>query len=383
MKVLFISAWYPNRQDPLLGLFVQKHAQAVALFANVAVLYVVADSTCNEMEAIQTTENNILTIRIYYPKRNNDLINRLFTFKAYLFAYFKGFRLLHKTWGKPDIIQANVFTRTACIANIYKLIFKTPYTVIEHWTRYFRTNTFENNLHKYLTGVVATNASALMPVTRNLQTGMIKHGIYNKNYHVINNVVSSDFFQNQIYQQSQVKTIINVSSFDDKQKNISGIIKVARELSTYRQDFRIILIGDGNDFIKIKNLATELQLLNNVVFFAGMLKGDELIKAYQSCNFSLLFSNYENIPVVISESLCCGKPVVSTNVGGISEHINETNGILIPAGDEKALTESLNYMLDHFQEYDSALIQLQSRNKYSMQSVGANLYSIYQQILAN
>ena len=39
MKVLFISAWYPNRYDEMAGLFVRKHAQAVSQFCEVEVLY--------------------------------------------------------------------------------------------------------------------------------------------------------------------------------------------------------------------------------------------------------------------------------------------------------------------------------------------------------
>ena len=30
MKVLFLSAWYPTPRDAMAGLFVQKHAEAVA-----------------------------------------------------------------------------------------------------------------------------------------------------------------------------------------------------------------------------------------------------------------------------------------------------------------------------------------------------------------
>ncbi len=35
MTVLFFSQWYPNRYDAMPGLFVRKHAQAVARFCDV------------------------------------------------------------------------------------------------------------------------------------------------------------------------------------------------------------------------------------------------------------------------------------------------------------------------------------------------------------
>ncbi len=90
-----------------------------------------------------------------------------------------------------------------------------------------------------------------------------------------------------------------------------------------RQDFELVLVGDGIDFEMIKSYAHELKLEDKVVTFTGVLTGKALVEEYQKSNFSVLFSNYENIPVVISESFACGKPFVSTNVGefrSISTH---------------------------------------------------------------
>jgi glycosyltransferase involved in cell wall biosynthesis len=101
----------------------------------------------------------------------------------------------------------------------------------------------------------------------------------------------------------------------------------------------------------------------------------------QKSDFFVLFSNYENSPVVISESLACGKPVISTNVGGISEHINDTNGLLIAPGDTKALAESIDYMLDHFDKFDADFIQSTAKSKFSMKSVGKELQQEYLKVL--
>ena len=114
-----------------------------------------------------------------------------------------------------------------------------------------------------------------------------------------------------------------------------------------------------------------------------MLIGKTLVELYQQSNLTVLFSNYENIPVVISESLVCGIPVVTTNVGGIAEHIDQSNGLLLEAKDEKALFTALNYMLDHYKEYNSVEIKQKAEQKYSYHSVGMKLFSIYSTILKN
>jgi len=318
IKVLFISQWYPNRLDKMYGLFVQKHAEAVSLYCDLKVLYVHPDKNIIKQEIEIITERGFTEIIIYFPAGGYSSISRLKKQINYLKAYISGFKLLQETWGKPDIIQANVFTRTAMMAAIIKIWYRTPYVVIEHWTRYFREVTFNNSIHKALSIYAAKQASAIMPVTLNLQNCMEQHGMKNTNYQVINNVVDAMFFK-KIAQASDEKIrILNVTCFDDNHKNLSGLLRVIHTLYQKRQDFEIYLVGEGADFEKIKSLAQHLELENKVVYFTGVLTGISLVEMFQKSHFSVLFSNYENIPVVISESLVCGKPVVSSNVGGIS-----------------------------------------------------------------
>lgn len=363
------------------GLFVQKHAEAVSLYSNVVTLYVQPDKNIYKSDIKETNEKGFTEIRVYFPISGHSVKSRIFKQLDYLKAYYTGFRYLQKTWGKPDIIQVSIFTRTALIAVLIKLSYGIPFTVIEHWTRYFRQNTFHNRFHKLLSIYAAKQASAIMPVTHHLQKCMESHGMKNHNYHVINNVVDDIFFESLANPGNNRIRILNVTCFDDTQKNLSGLLNVVQLLYQKRQDFEIYLIGDGVDFEKIRSFSRNLNLENKVVFFTGLLTGKELVEAYQQSHFTVLFSNYENIPVVISESLACGIPVVTTNVGGIAEHINKSNGILIEAKDEQALFNSLDYMLDHYSDYNKAGLIEAARIKYSYQSVGKELVNIYSTIL--
>ena len=70
-------------------------------------------------------------------------------------------------------------------------------------------------------------------------------------------------------------------------------------------------------------------------------------------------------------------------MGGIAEHIDQSNGLLLEAKDEKALFTALDYMLDHYKEYNSVEIKQKAEQKYSYHSVGMKLFSIYSTILKN
>lgn len=383
MKVLFLSAWYPHRNDPMSGLFVRKHAEAVAMHASTAVLYVVLDKNCKNIHLATVTSCNLTELIVYFPNPRMDWFHRLSMLINYIKAYLTGFKKLHEVWGKPDIIQVNVFTRHAVAAWLYSKFYKIPYVVIEHWTRYFEPRTFGNIYHKKLTQFVAKKASVILPVTSHLKANMLSHGLINSNYQIINNVVDKPFF-NVIKQENRSKKqVLSVTCFDDNQKNLSGILRVTSRLHNIRQDFELTLVGSGADFEKIKQLATDMDLYPTVVRFPGVLKGEKLVAEFYNCDFTLLFSNYENIPVVISESLVCGKPVLSTNVGGISEHVDADNGVLIEKQNEDALFDALNIMLDTYTNFNNTTIAVKAAQKYSYHEVGRKLHQVYQQVLKN
>lgn len=381
MNVLFISAWYPHRYDSMFGLFVRKHAEAVSLYADVKVLYVYADDKIKDFEIIVNKHHRLEEFCVYYPISGNTFTGKIQRSINFFKAYKKGFDQIKNSGWKADITQANVFTRTAFIAYLIKLKYNIPFAVIEHWTRYFREKTFSNLLHKYVSIWVAKNASAILPVTFHLQKSMETHQMMNNNYQIINNVVDNLYFEKYKGSTSKKIKILNITCFDDEQKNISGILRTIEKISKTRNDFEIYFIGTGIDFNSIVTYSKSLNFAPNSIFFTGLLEGQELVKMYKECDFTLLFSNYENIPVVISESLACGKPVISSNVGGINEHINSENGILIEARDEKALFKATNWMLDNYKNYNAEKIIADAFEKYSYEKVGKNLTEIYKKIL--
>jgi glycosyltransferase involved in cell wall biosynthesis len=365
----------------MFGLFVQKHAEAVNLYADVRVLYVHPDENIRDLELIDQYHNDLNEIIVYYPVRKSGYFSKYARLKNLFKAYYRGFNYLKEKKFAADIIQANVFAFSAVMAYLLSLRCKIPYAVIEHWTRYDR-NLSKSFLEKRMS-FIAKKASGIFPVTYRLQLSMEKQGLSNKNYRIVNNVVNDLYFEAgfEKTEQAEKKRILNITCFNDEQKNLTGILHTISELSKKRQDFEVYLIGDGVDFEKIRSLSDSLNLSENFIFFTGTLVGEDLVRFYESCRFTFLFSNYENIPVVISESLACGKPVISTDVGGISEHVNAENGLLIDKMNEKMLFDALDYMLDNYQSYDRQKMRNIAYQNYSYSNVGKKLMEYYTEIL--
>lgn len=382
MKVLFLSAWYPNRYDAMAGLFVRKHAEAVSRYCDVQVLYVHGDKSISKIEVIKNRLNKIDEYIVYFPEKQKGILRRVYKIFSYIKAVQKGLRIIKKESGLPDIVHVNILTRSGILAYFLKKINNIPYVITEHWTRYLPSrNSFKGFFRKFITRVIVKNASAVMPVSEDLKQSMLRHKLFNKNYYVINNVVEDIFFQQTRMNFSSQKTILHISCFDDNQKNISGLLRAIKELSTKRSDFTTVVVGTGIDYDMIIKYADELNISKDILRFTGELSPAKVAEEFAECDFFVMFSNHENSPVVICESLSCGKPVISTNVGGISELLNESNGILIPARDEKVLVEKIDFMLNHFQDFDGQTIQNEASRKFSYERIGNDIESIYKRIL--
>lgn len=368
--IVFLARWYPHRYDPMFGLFVQRHAEAAALYNDISVVYVHPD---NQNDIVDETINNVRTIRIYFKQSKSKIIN--------LLRFFKANNKALKRLCKPDIIHVHILTRLGIIACWQKLVHGIPYIITEHWSRYLPGNDFSGFFRKWATKIVVKHASVVTTVTENLAKAMQNHGLKNPNYMVLPNVVDTYLFQIKPHENATPK-IIHISCFEDKSKNISGLLESLKILSDKGIAYQAVLVGDGMDYEAMKQKATFLHLNDNVTF-TGMLQGQELVDVLASGDFLVLSSNYENMPVVILEAFACGLPVVSTNVGGISEIVNESNGLLVPPQDAEKLANAMQKMLESYQNYDANTLRDSIIKKFSNEAVGKLLNSLYSTTLSH
>ena len=380
LNILFLSSWYPNRVQPTLGNFVQKHAEAIALTSNVAALNVCSDINCKQTFETTIQEiNNVFTVNIYFKKSGFPLIKLIRYFKAHKI----GFEIIQKKIKHIDLIHHTILFPAGYFALYLKQKYHIPYIITEHWTGYLaakkqRFGIFE----KYLSKKIARNASTITTVSNDLKNAMLNLGFANK-YQTVYNVVDTALFSlpSDKIKSSKIK-FLHVSHLDNAHKNISGMLRVVKRLSETRNDFECWFVGDGDTLPHIK-LAKQLYIYNTFAFFDGTKSTKEIAQLMKKADCFLLFSNYENMPVVISEAMACGLPVISTNVGGIPEHISTNFGKLISPNDEKELFNCLNEMIDELKnnKYNALEISNYAKNNFSYEQVSGHFHEIYVDVL--
>ena len=107
----------------------------------------------------------------------------------------------------------------------------------------------------------------------------------------------------------------------------------------------VVLAGDGEMRGDIENFIHVCGLADHVRI-TGWLDGDEVRREIASARGLVVPSFAEGLPVVISEAMALGRPVIATFVGGIPEVVLPgVNGWLVPAGSVEALADAMEEAL--------------------------------------
>jgi glycosyltransferase involved in cell wall biosynthesis len=380
LNILFLASWYPNKLDTQNGNFIQQHARAVSKICNVFVLHAVSRIQEQDFIVENNLNENVLEVVVYYKRRKSSLFNLVKKKNIQKQAYQKGYKEIVKQVKQIDLVHLNVIFTAGLFALYLKRKYRIPFVITEHWTGFLKINPLKINLlEQYYIKKIAKNASYICPVSNNLKNALLDFGIRG-NFKVIPNVVNTEhFFLKAKNSTSQIK-ILHVSSLKNEHKNIFGILNVLKRASEKRRDFKLTIIGDG-DIKPIFTYIKKIKLEKEFVEVKGKQPLAIIAKEMQDHDFFLLFSNYENLPCVIAESLVCGLPVLSSNVGGINEMINDRNGILVEPLNEEQLLISLNYMLDNFHLYSRKAIAAEAAKKYSYETVNKQFLGIYNKAL--
>lgn len=368
MKVLYLTEWYPHRYDAMSGLFVRKHAAAaVRAGAEVCVLYLYKDTSIRQTETVCQQTDHIHEFYIYYPS-------------SYLGALRRGWQTVKEKWGMPDVCQLNVITKNALLPLWLKWTRHIPFIIVEHWSGYLPQNgnyAAGCSAHRMLARLAARNACAVLPVSQALEDAMKRHGLRCRRWERMHNVVD-DFFYTVTPQKHHTFTFLHVSCFDEDAKNVCGMLRAVRQAAEKHGNFLMVIVGTGADYAMARDCAEQLRFPEGMLVWTGEQTPEQVAQWFAEADAFVMFSNYENAPVVISEALATGTPTIATAVGGIPEMVNEACGILVPAGDEKALTEALIRMTDTSAQYDADAIRACGR-AFAYDKVGGRLMQEYRQ----
>lgn len=164
-------------------------------------------------------------------------------------------------------------------------------------------------------------------------------------------------------------------------KNFELYIQAAKEVIEQGVRAKFLIIGDGPLRAKLEDLTRALNMQEHIVFTGFR---DDVFILVALMDLFVLCSKSETNPIALMEAMASGKPVIATDVGGVSELITHgRDGWLCPSNDTLSLSRSIKFLL---QQTDRAgalgdAARQKINKTYALNKVTGQLLSVYKQMV--
>lgn len=388
MHILIIPSWYKSIKEPVLGTFFEEQARTLMKaghkvgiiypqFASVGSLFQKKDEVLNFVD-----DNGLPTYSIvhqaYIPKM------RKLSYKLFNEAVQRVYNKYTQHYGVPDIIHAHSVFHGGMAGYYIAKNKHLPFVITEHLTS-FMTGDITHPEDIELSCEIFSNADAAIIVSKNFKNDIEKSlHLQNDTFKVIHNLVADIFFDDfkvKTYQQGE-KFCFFTNSFLLPRKNHQLIFDALHILINKGiKNIELKVGGDGPLKCSLSNYVNENNL-GEYVTFLGALSRQQVKKETSDCHSFVLTSKYETFGVVLIESLACGRPVITTNSGGPSDFINNSNGIIVNDNTPEQLADAMIQMMNNYNTYNQTEISNYCRQKFSEKKIEADIESMYHKVLS-
>ena len=149
-----------------------------------------------------------------------------------------------------------------------------------------------------------------------------------------------------ILERRRILTVSRLST-SDGYKGIDVVIRSLPQVLGSIPDVEYVIVGDGDDRVRLERIADEVGVKNRVLF-EGKVDDSELHNYYRNCDVFVMPSLNEGFGIVFLEAMAFKKPVVGGNHGGTPDVIIPwETGCLVEYGDVKGLTNCLIQLLQN------------------------------------
>ncbi|KQT33881.1 hypothetical protein ASG22_17425 [Chryseobacterium sp. Leaf405] len=288
---------------------------------------------------------------------------------------------ISKIVADADIIHLHLFP-TLYWGVLYKILFffrKQKVIFTEHSTENNRrTKSYLKKIERF----IYSKLDYIICISESTKNNLSKHlgNDFKVEMEVINNGINlSKFYTAEIHSRSAYNLsekdfiLIQIASFRAA-KDQSTLI---RSLALLPPNIKAIFVGDGPELEKCKKMAKENKLQERTFFLGNQSNVAQLIKM---SDVVVVSSHYEGFGIVAVEGMACQKPVVASNVPGLSEVVGEY-GILFEKGKEENLAEIIEKLFNNVDFYRQTSERCFKRSaSFSIEKIANQYRKIYNKL---
>ena len=191
----------------------------------------------------------------------------------------------------------------------------------------------------------------------------------------------------------EVRQVITVSRLS-YEKGIDVLLEAWGKVIRCQNTLELVIVGTGPLESRLKQLCESIGIARSVEFTGLVSNVDEYL---ERADLFVLPSRAEGLSNALLEAMSYSLPCIATRVGGTPEVIKEgergnvgkgeftlgDNGILVNPDDSEALSEAILYLFKNRDQRKAMARRGREliRKKYSIDSIGNEYISLYQQLL--
>ena len=265
-------------------------------------------------------------------------------FKIDPFSFLKLIFIIREE--KTDILHTYMFTANTW-GRLAGIICKIPVKIVSERS----VDLWKKNYHFLIDKILGKFTDKIICVSEEVRNHYLKKTkLPSDKFIVIENGVDLQEIE-KIKEKKEIKEEFGIQNDDFviltggrlcKEKSIDFFLSIVPELKKQITNLKILIAGEGEEKENLLNITKYLKLEDNVIF-TGYRR--DILSIIKISDLVVLTSKWEGMPNLILEGMALKKAVISTNVGGCKEIIqNNVNGFLIEYGDKKHLIEKILFL---------------------------------------
>lgn len=385
-KIVWLASWFPNKEEPLNGDFIKRHAEAVSLYKPVHVIHVKRRLKSNQKTIIENYQDqnfaNLTYSIAFYSMPSFLGIEKFISYCYSLWLYHKMILQYKAKNGKPKVIHVHITLRAGWVALYHKIFYKTPYFVTEQYSGYMpEAKPYKPGFSFWRSIALRTilnHSSCFLPVSHALGQSFLQQFPI-RPLRPVYNVVNMKIFKpiDKKQPNSNVPVFIHISTLT-AQKNPEDMLKSFHFLKhQYHQKFLLQIVGPSRP--DLKKMVHDL-VLDDMVLWMAETTQQALFTWMQQADALVLYSRFETFGCVNIEAIASGLPVVVSDIPVFREYLQEGINAFFA---ETENPEKLAYTLHTFIEkrpFDNISIAATAHH-FSYEKLGATIMEVYEEFM--
>jgi len=386
-NILLMASWYPSKEHPTAGSFVQEQAHMLRDFGyQVTVIHpfmlgTFANSINKRSTVSLTHEDDIRVVRV-------GVAPPVPFFRGVSYAYcfqrvreaMNRFQLDPKDFA---VIHSHAMFMGGLIGYWLSKKYNLPQVHTEHTSgpifnpkQYSKRDfSMTRKAYEHCHKVLFVSQFCLERTLQNLSLEV------RDTFKVLPNVVDTAFFSSSILSRAKATSwkFLMIGNFIPI-KNHRLLLEAFSLVQNQYPAVGLSIAGNGPLEQELRTLCVSLKLEN--VYWLPRLNRAEVKEQMASHHAILSTSTIETFGLTLAEAQAMGKPVVATDSGGVRDIVTKETGI-VTEGSSESFAKGILQLIQSYDTYDQETIRQSAKRRFSSEVIMEQLHEIYDQALSS